>query len=166
MRIIDQWNFFDGECIFLLVIKFIYLFIESRSLAEFSRIPIVVTNQVRSQNHDEVCQYYFQAHRRERIVEDQTGYDSHLVAALGIHWAHAVTIRLVLDAKSGKRFIKLAKSPVSPPLAFPFNITSSGISLLTDDGIELTGPEINTIHCEGHSDIINFDAERVQYEAT
>lgn len=60
MRIIDQWNFFGGECIFLLVIKLIYLFIESRSLAEFSRIPVVVTNQVRSQNHDEVCQYYFQ----------------------------------------------------------------------------------------------------------
>lgn len=44
---------------------------------------------------------FFAAHRRERIVEDHTGYDSHLVAALGIHWAHAVTIRLVLDAKSG-----------------------------------------------------------------
>lgn len=38
---------------------------------------------------------------REKAVEDHIGYDSHLVAALGIHWAHAVTIRLVLDAKSG-----------------------------------------------------------------
>lgn len=53
------------------------------------------------------CEFWMQyilflaAHRRERIVEDHTGYDSHLVAALGIHWAHAVTIRLVLDAKSG-----------------------------------------------------------------
>lgn len=51
----------------------------------------------------------------------------------------------------GKRFIKLAKSPISPSLAFPFNITSSGISLLTDDGIEISGPEINTIHCQGLS---------------
>ncbi|XP_004294689.1 PREDICTED: DNA repair protein RAD51 homolog 2 isoform X2 [Fragaria vesca subsp. vesca] len=131
-----------------------------KSLAEFSRIPVVVTNQVRSQSHDEICQYSFQAHSREKTVDDCTGHDSHLVAALGIHWAHAVTIRLVLDAKFGKRFIKLAKSPISPSLAFPFNITSSGISLLTDDGIELSGPEINTIHCQGHSGIINFDAER------
>ncbi|KAL6275990.1 hypothetical protein ACE6H2_019591 [Prunus campanulata] len=134
----------------------------SRSLAEFSRIPVVVTNQVRSQTRDEACQYSFQGQSREKAVEDHAGYDSHLVAALGIHWAHAVTIRLVLDSKSGKRFIKLAKSPISPPLAFPFNITSSGIALLNDDGIELTGPEINSIHCQGHSDIINFDGERFQ----
>lgn len=33
---------------------------EHRSLAEFSRIPVVVTNQVRSQRRDEVCQYSFQ----------------------------------------------------------------------------------------------------------
>lgn len=52
---------------------------------------------------------------REKAVEDHTGYDSHLVAALGIHWAHAVTIRLVLDSKSGLpnicfslKFIKLS----------------------------------------------------------
>lgn len=133
-----------------------------KSLAEFSRIPVVVTNQVRSQTRDEACQYSFQGQSREKAVEDHTGYDSHLVAALGIHWAHAVTIRLVLDSKSGKRFIKLAKSPISPPLAFPYNITSSGITLLNDDGIELSGPEINSIHCQGHSDIINFEGERFQ----
>ncbi|XP_070664736.1 DNA repair protein RAD51 homolog 2 isoform X1 [Malus domestica] len=156
-----------------------------KSLAEFSRIPIVVTNQVRSQIHDEACQYAFQGRivwsnceilhmnyecnisysavqHREKALHEHTEYDSHLVAALGIHWAHAVTIRLVLDSKSGKRFIKLAKSPISPPLAFAFNITSSGISLLSDGGIELTGPEINTIHCQGHSDIINFDGKRFQ----
>lgn len=33
--------------------------------------------------------------------EDPTRSDSHLVAALGINWAHAVTIRLVLEAVSG-----------------------------------------------------------------
>ncbi|KAG2673669.1 hypothetical protein I3843_13G090300 [Carya illinoinensis] len=31
-----------------------------KSLAEFSRIPIVVTNQVRSQSRDEACQFSFQ----------------------------------------------------------------------------------------------------------
>lgn len=30
-----------------------------------------------------------------------TTFDSHLVAALGIPWAHAVSIRLVLESRSG-----------------------------------------------------------------
>lgn len=127
-----------------------------KSLAEFSRIPVVVTNQVRSQSLDRTYQYSFQTHNKGEMVETSTAYDTHLVAALGINWAHSVTLRLVLESKSGQRFIKLAKSPLSPPLAFPFHITSSGISLLNDDGIELTGPEISSIHCQGHNDIINF----------
>ncbi|XP_021889753.1 DNA repair protein RAD51 homolog 2 [Carica papaya] len=130
-----------------------------KSLAEFSRIPVVVTNQVRSQSHDDTCQYDFQAQSRDEMVDDPMKYDSHLIAALGIHWAHAVTIRLILEAKSGQRFLKVAKSPMSPPVAFPFCITSSGISFLTDDGIELEGSEINKIRGQGHSDIINFYAE-------
>ncbi|KAI8014981.1 hypothetical protein LOK49_LG05G01100 [Camellia lanceoleosa] len=112
-----------------------------KSHAEFSRIPIVVTNQVRSQSIDEIPQYAFQA--------------------LGIHWSHAVTIRLVLEAKSGERFMKVAKSPISPPLVFPFNITSSGISLLSDVGVEMIGPQINAIQNQGHSDIINFLSKRL-----
>lgn len=43
----------------------------------------------------------------------------------------------------------MAKSPISPPLAFPFIVNSSGISLLSDDGIEIMGQEISTIHCLG-----------------
>ena len=97
----------------------------SRSLAEFSRIPVVVTNQVRSQSLDEASQYSFQGiitwfycgnfcpkllthvlyffsvQSRCNTKENSTRFDSHLVAALGIHWAHSVTIRLVLEAKSG-----------------------------------------------------------------
>ncbi|XP_062171365.1 DNA repair protein RAD51 homolog 2 isoform X1 [Alnus glutinosa] len=133
-----------------------------KSLAEFSRIPIVVTNQVRSQSRDEACQYSFQVQSWDETKDDRMRYDSHLVAALGVHWAHAVTIRLVLESKSGQRFIKVAKSPISPPLVFPFNITSSGMSLLSDDGFELTGPDISTIHCQGHNDIINFVGESLQ----
>lgn len=49
----------------------------------------------------------------------------------------------------GQRYIKVAKSPISPPLAFPFIITSSGISLISDNGIEVKGPEIHSIHCQG-----------------
>ncbi|KAG2371373.1 DNA repair protein [Vigna angularis] len=128
-----------------------------RSLAEFSRIPVVLTNQVRSQSGDESRIYSFQAQSRSIIKDNPATYDSHLVAALGINWAHAVTIRLVLEARSGQRFIKLAKSPISPPLAFPFKITSSGVILLDDDGIEMKGPEINTIQCQGDiANIIRF----------
>ncbi|XVF20179.1 hypothetical protein REPUB_Repub11eG0175700 [Reevesia pubescens] len=139
-----------------------------KSLAELSRIPVVVTNQVRSQNHNEASQYSFQVQSRDGAIETPSRYDSHLVAALGIHWAHAVTTRLVLEAKSaGQRFIKVAKSPISPPLAFPFHITSSGISLLSDEGMELMGPEINSIHCQGLFPMLAFsesaDYSRVYY---
>ncbi|KAF6134863.1 hypothetical protein GIB67_002264 [Kingdonia uniflora] len=143
-----------------------------KSLAEFSRIPIVVTNQVRSQNRDEAVEYSFQGEISHIIFigsylesyidcssflcstghemgKDHGRLGTHLVAALGIHWAHAVTIRLILEANSGQRFIKVAKSPISPPLAFPFIISSSGIIFLNDDGTEVEGPEINTIRCQG-----------------
>lgn len=53
---------------------------------------------------------------------------------------------------AGQRIIKVAKSPMSPPLAFPFHITSAGISLLSDNGTELKGPGINTIHARGITD--------------
>ncbi|XP_028113913.1 DNA repair protein RAD51 homolog 2-like [Camellia sinensis] len=132
-----------------------------KSLAEFSRIPVVVTNQVRSQCSDEISQYAFQVQSRDDTIEESARFDSHLVPALGIHWSHAVTIRLVLEAKSGERFMKVAKSPISPPLVFPFNITSSGISLLTDVGVEMIGPQINAIQNQGHSDVINFLSERL-----
>ncbi|RHN75871.1 putative ATP diphosphatase [Medicago truncatula] len=128
-----------------------------KSLAEFSRIPIVLTNQVRSHVGDESLMYSFQAQSRSTKGDIPVTFDSHLVAALGINWAHAVTIRLVLESKSGKRFIKLAKSPMSPPLAFPFHITSSGIVLLDNDGIEMKGPEISTIHCQGQNALFNLE---------
>ena len=119
--------------------------------------------------------FYVTAKLKDGFEEHTRTYDSHLVAALGINWAHAVTIRLVLESKSGtlrickvavtsknvsfmwfgfhvfegQRIIKVAKSPMSPPLAFPFHITSEGISLLSDDGAELKGRGINNIHARG-----------------
>ncbi|CAA0823157.1 DNA repair protein RAD51 homolog 2 [Striga hermonthica] len=128
-----------------------------KSLAECYRIPVVVTNQVRSQGRDEASRYIFQD--RLDSAEDPSKFDSHLVAALGIQWAHAVSIRLVLESRSGQRLIKIAKSSISPSVGFFFNITSSGISLLDDEGMEMMGPEANTIHCQGHSALINNDME-------
>ncbi|KAH7667668.1 ATP diphosphatase protein [Dioscorea alata] len=118
-----------------------------KSVAEFSRIPIVVTNQVRGQS-TEAFHYPFEGLGGNDNVTSER-LESHLVAALGIQWAHAVTIRLVLEAHSGQRYIKVAKSPYSPPLAFPFIVDSSGIVPLSDDGIELTGQEISTIRFQG-----------------
>ncbi|XP_064977908.1 DNA repair protein RAD51 homolog 2-like isoform X2 [Musa acuminata AAA Group] len=118
-----------------------------KSLAEFSQIPIVVTNQVRSQNNDEVFHYSFQAQKNDTGKTSER-LESHLTAALGIQWAHAVTIRLIFEAHSGQRFIKVSKSPTSPAVAFPFVVESSGISLLSHDGLEVMGAEICTIHCQ------------------
>ncbi|XP_020552214.1 DNA repair protein RAD51 homolog 2 isoform X2 [Sesamum indicum] len=128
-----------------------------KSLAECYRIPVVVTNQVRSQSRDEASRYLFQEQSRAETIEDPPNFNSHLVAALGIHWAHAVTIRLVLEFRSGQRVIKIAKSSISPSMGFCFNITSSGVSLLDDEGVEMMGPEANTISWEGHIGIINYE---------
>ncbi|KAH6836555.1 DNA repair family protein [Perilla frutescens var. hirtella] len=133
-----------------------------KSLAEFCRIPIVVTNQVRSQVRDEASRYVFQGQSRSDTVEDPSKFDYHLVAALGIHWAHAVSIRLVLESRSGQRLIKITKSSISPTVAFSFRINASGILLLNNEGEEMTGPEANTIHCQDHSGIINYDREALQ----
>lgn len=38
---------------------------------------------------------------KDASTETSSIYDSHLVAAMGIQWAHAVTTRLVLEANSG-----------------------------------------------------------------
>ncbi|XP_008792404.2 DNA repair protein RAD51 homolog 2 [Phoenix dactylifera] len=121
-----------------------------KSLAEFSRIPVVVTNQVRSQSSNEAFHYPFQGKEKDSSKNFER-LESHLIAALGIQWAHAVTIRLVFEAYSGQKFIKVAKSPMSPARAFPFIVESSGISLLNDDGFKVMGREINTIRFQGHN---------------
>ena len=38
---------------------------------------------------------------------------------------------------------------MSPPLSFPFEVTSMGIVLLNDDGVEMPGPQINAIDHQG-----------------
>ncbi|XP_072983086.1 DNA repair protein RAD51 homolog 2 isoform X1 [Typha latifolia] len=121
-----------------------------KSIAEFSQIPVVVTNQVRSQSNDESLRYPFQGQTND-TCENTVRLESHLIAALGIQWAHGVNIRLVFEAHSGHRFIKVAKSPLSRAVAFPFIVESSGISLLSDEGTDVSGPEISRIHCQGHN---------------
>uniref|UniRef100_A0A804QPE5 RecA family profile 1 domain-containing protein n=1 Tax=Zea mays TaxID=4577 RepID=A0A804QPE5_MAIZE len=71
-----------------------------KSIAEFSRIPVVVTNQVRSQSNDDGYHFSFEVDRKDGSNCAER-FDSHLVAALGIQWAHAVTVRLVFESHSG-----------------------------------------------------------------
>lgn len=65
---------------------------------------------------------------------------------------YCVFFRIVV---TGKRLIKIAKSSISPCVGFFFCITSSGISLLDDEGVEMMGPEANAIHCQGLIQTLN-----------
>ncbi|CAM0957999.1 unnamed protein product [Alopecurus aequalis] len=121
-----------------------------KSIAEFARIPVVVTNQVRSQSNDDGYHYSFEV-KNNSHNDGTERLESHLVAALGIQWAHAVTIRLVFESHSDHRFIKVAKSPMSPAVAFPFVVESSGITLLSDECIDVSGPDITSIRCQGQN---------------
>ncbi|CAA6654814.1 unnamed protein product [Spirodela intermedia] len=117
-----------------------------KSVAELSRTPIIVTNQVRGQSHSESIQYPFQGPRTDPIKNSEV-LESHLVPALGIQWAHSVTIRLIFEGHS--EVSKGCQVPLSPPVVFPFTVDSSGIRLLSDDGVVVMGPDINLIRSHG-----------------
>uniref|UniRef100_M1CDR7 DNA repair protein RAD51 homolog 2 n=2 Tax=Solanum tuberosum TaxID=4113 RepID=M1CDR7_SOLTU len=88
-----------------------------KSVAEFSRIPVVVTNQVRSQSRDGTSHYSFQEQSRGESPVAASKLDSHLVAALGIHWAHAVSIRLIFESRSVSTVqCSVLQSSVAPSL--------------------------------------------------
>jgi hypothetical protein len=38
---------------------------------------------------------------------------------------------------------------MSPAVAFSFIVESSGIMLLSDEGVDVSGPEITSIRCQG-----------------
>ena len=98
-----------------------------RYLAESFRIPVFVTNQVRTSSGDKALNMGFTfegedtficviitdvdtdfdfdneccatIHNAETCQEDS---EAHLTAALGTSWAHAVNIRLILESLSGE----------------------------------------------------------------
>lgn len=47
------------------------------------------------------CRISSSEQSRGESPEAAAKLDSHLVAALGIHWAHAVSIRLIFESRSG-----------------------------------------------------------------
>ncbi|GLJ47497.1 hypothetical protein SUGI_1002740 [Cryptomeria japonica] len=72
-----------------------------KALAEVSRIPIVVTNQVRLQNpqDDKSFIFPFEASKKksDHIITPKR-FEAHLTTVLGTNWAHVVKIRLILDS--------------------------------------------------------------------
>jgi hypothetical protein len=53
----------------------------------------------------------------------------------------------------------VAKSPMSPAVAFPFIVESSGITLLSDEGVDVSGPEITSIRCQGTIRVVDTHNE-------
>ncbi|GAQ85938.1 putative DNA repair protein RAD51 [Klebsormidium nitens] len=109
-------------------------------LAETFRIPVVVTNQVMAQMGAPSQQpnYGFVEHERKKLrpspgYEDSTYDSSTVTAALGTKWAHAVNTRLVLERHAGQRYIRIAKSPMAPSLAFPYAIAAGGLYLSSSE---------------------------------
>ncbi|OAE35671.1 hypothetical protein AXG93_1154s1250 [Marchantia polymorpha subsp. ruderalis] len=108
-------------------------------LAEAFRIPVLVTNQVRTKSDNQwsgpaSANAPHDAHNRAIPIDfGEGGLEQHLTAALGTKWAHSVNVRLVLECTvSGHYLIKIVKSPMSPSVSFPYRLTQGGLELDTD----------------------------------
>ena len=73
-----------------------------KALAETFRIPVVVVNQVTAQVHVPAS-HAFQGNPGP----SSRPQESHLTAALGTMWAHAVNTRVVLESIADIRYIKV-----------------------------------------------------------
>ncbi|GBG77070.1 hypothetical protein CBR_g23396 [Chara braunii] len=114
-------------------------------LAETFKMAVVVTNQITTRFGAVASDLRFSVSeqstwkaegfvRRGGMDDDDASASSKLMAALGTKWAHAVNIRIVLEAFRGRRILKIVKSPMSAVLAFPYSVTAEGIVL---DGCEV-----------------------------
>lgn len=115
-------------------------------LAETFHIPVVVTNQIttrfvgagsgagNSLNEVEALQDVDGA---DAEPEEEDG--SHVTAALGNTWSHAVNTRLIVQYLDDKfRQILISKSPLAPFASFVYTIQAKGIVL---EHQNVTGPE-------------------------
>lgn len=115
-------------------------------LAETFHIPVVVTNQIttrfvgagsgagNSLNEVEALQDVDGA---DAEPEEENG--SHVTAALGNTWSHAVNTRLIVQYLDDKfRQILISKSPLAPFASFVYTIQAKGIVL---EHQNVTGPE-------------------------
>ncbi|KAH7331749.1 hypothetical protein KP509_20G048900 [Ceratopteris richardii] len=115
-----------------------------RYLAEAFRIPILVTNQVRISSNS---RFSVSRHNEDAdtMVHDP---ELQLTAALGPSWAHSVNIRIILESIGGQRFLKIAKSPLSPVTVHPYKVTNRGLELIGRDNYTCGG-DIMQIHIDG-----------------
>ncbi|KAH7331754.1 hypothetical protein KP509_20G048900 [Ceratopteris richardii] len=112
-------------------------------LAEAFRIPILVTNQVRISSNS---RFSVSRHNEDAdtMVHDP---ELQLTAALGPSWAHSVNIRIILESIGGQRFLKIAKSPLSPVTVHPYKVTNRGLELIGRDNYTCGG-DIMQIHID------------------
>jgi len=97
-----------------------------KRLAEEHRIPVVVTNQVTSRPNAAAA-HTFQQAGGAGARGGSSSNSGFLTAALGPKWAHCVNVRLVLERFGTRRFVRIAKSPLSANRVFEYAITSSGL---------------------------------------
>ncbi|KAL9953379.1 hypothetical protein ACROYT_G040788 [Oculina patagonica] len=102
-------------------------------LAETFHIPVVVTNQITTR---------FLGASGSAAFQDVDGADaepdeddgSHVTAALGNTWSHAVNTRLIVQYLDEKfRQVSISKSPVAPFASFVYTIHAKGIVLERQD---------------------------------
>lgn len=91
-------------------------------IAEKFEIPILVTNQITTV----VSKLEQDVNYELELIDDA----SHVTAALGNTWAHAINTRLTLQyLDQGLRQIMVTKSPLSPYKIFTYSIQTQGIIL-------------------------------------
>eukprot|EP00462_Mataza_sp_D1_P021118 CAMPEP_0175131134 /NCGR_PEP_ID=MMETSP0087-20121206/6375_1 /TAXON_ID=136419 /ORGANISM="Unknown Unknown, Strain D1" /LENGTH=329 /DNA_ID=CAMNT_0016413393 /DNA_START=22 /DNA_END=1011 /DNA_ORIENTATION=+ len=93
-------------------------------ISQTFRIPVVVTNQIRSN-------YHAPGLGHERDIP-QAVADSYLSATLGVAWAHAVNTRFVLRDTDQGKLITVAKSPSVPALSYKYEITAKGFEVILE----------------------------------
>lgn len=94
-------------------------------LAETFNIPVVVVNQVTTTYRN------YQTQPFEGAIQ-VSGYTT---PALGTLWSHSVNNRLVMEYEGEGRKLTIAKSPISPVVSFSYQISSSGVELLSEGDI-------------------------------
>ncbi|XP_020603689.1 DNA repair protein RAD51 homolog 2-like [Orbicella faveolata] len=109
---------------------------EEGYLAETFHIPVVVTNQITTRFVNA------RSSSGSAAFQDVDGADaepddddsSHVTAALGNTWSHAVNTRLIVQYMDERfRQVLISKSPVAPFASFVYTIHAQGIVLERQD---------------------------------
>eukprot|EP00002_Diphylleia_rotans_P029726 TRINITY_DN6071_c0_g1_i4.p1 TRINITY_DN6071_c0_g1~~TRINITY_DN6071_c0_g1_i4.p1 ORF type:complete len:373 (+),score=77.00 TRINITY_DN6071_c0_g1_i4:47-1165(+) len=97
-----------------------------KQLAETYKVAVVVTNQVTTRKTGHSVKFSFEG---RSSLEDEDAPDAqslYLTAALGSAWAYFANTRIILEEDEGKRYFKIAKSPIAPVCRLPYHVTACG----------------------------------------